>query len=150
MSVDRYVVFPRPSGGQEGSIEAGIVTVLPRGWVWEHMELLSPITINEVWWLNMDEQLGKKEDAAYKIEGDLTIYQVAELRERLLPFASGVNTVTVDLLGVAECDAAGLQLLVSLKKTAEEAGKQFLLMHLPDSVTELMRELGFEAVCPVD
>ncbi|MBU4297103.1 MAG: STAS domain-containing protein, partial [Proteobacteria bacterium] len=49
-----------------------------------------------------------------------------------------------------ECDAAGLQLLVSLKKTAEEAGKQFLLMHLPDSVTELMRELGFEAVCPVD
>jgi anti-anti-sigma factor len=114
------------------------------------MEFLSPITINEVWWLNMDEQLGKKEAAAYKIEGDLTIYRVAELRERLLPFASGVNTVTVDLQGVTECDAAGLQLLVSLKKTAEEAGKQFLLLHLPDSVTELIRELGFEVVCPVD
>lgn len=98
----------------------------------------------------MDEQQGNGEVEVYKIEGDLTVYRVAELREGILPFSSGANKITVDLQGVAECDAAGLQLLISLKKTVEEAGKEFLMMHSPNSVVELVREVGLEAVCPVD
>ncbi|RJX35968.1 MAG: STAS domain-containing protein [Desulfurivibrio sp.] len=98
----------------------------------------------------MDEQQERREAEAYKIDGDLTICRVAELRERLLTFVVTVNEVEVDLRGVTDCDAAGLQLLVSLKRTAEEAGKQFLLTNLPSSLVELIRGLGLEAACPVE
>lgn len=132
-------VFHIPTAGGKKQ-PAGIV---------EQYWLVEPLTIHlRGVGMSMDEQPGKDTEA-YELAGDLTIYRVAELREGLLQFASRANTVTVDLRGVAECDAAGLQLLVSLKKTAEEAGKEFLMIDAPDTVAGLIRELGLEAVCPV-
>ena len=57
------------------------------------------------------------------IEGELTIFAAAELRQRLLD-AIGANTeVEVDLSQVSEIDSAGIQLMVAAKREAAARNK---------------------------
>ncbi len=65
--------------------------------------------------------------APMRLEGDLTIYHAAELRQELLhELARG--TQRFDLSGVAELDSAGLQLLAALRASIARSGgrAQFL------------------------
>ena len=53
------------------------------------------------------------------IEGDLTIYTVAGVKQRLLDvFAGGKGEIEVDLSKVSEIDRAGIQLMVAAKREA--------------------------------
>jgi anti-anti-sigma factor len=52
------------------------------------------------------------------IEGELTIYMARELKDKLLMALSMTEEPELDLSGVGEFDAAGLQLLVMIKKAA--------------------------------
>lgn len=54
-----------------------------------------------------------------KFEGALTIYDVAGLREALLKLIGVEGELEIDFSGVGDCDAAGLQLLCALRKSAE-------------------------------
>ena len=55
----------------------------------------------------MEEQQAASKAEAYKIEGDLTIYRVAELRDALLQLVGAAEMVAVDLpqFQMAEHDA---------------------------------------------
>lgn len=57
------------------------------------------------------------------VEGELTIYTVMALKEKLLAGLSENKELELDLSDVTEFDAAGLQLLVMIKKQAAVSGK---------------------------
>ena len=57
------------------------------------------------------------------IEGELTIYTALELKDKLLTGLSATEELELDLSGVGEFDAAGLQLLVMIKQEAAALGK---------------------------
>ncbi|TRX02651.1 STAS domain-containing protein [Candidatus Methylobacter oryzae] len=57
------------------------------------------------------------------IEGELTIYTVLELKDKLLAGLSDNSELELDLSEVGEFDGAGLQLLVMVKQQATTLGK---------------------------
>ena len=56
------------------------------------------------------------------IEGELTIYTVAELAAALLPQIGATPRLELDLSQVTEMDGAGLQLLAVIQREAGVAG----------------------------
>lgn len=54
----------------------------------------------------------------YAIEGDMTIYRVTELKQQFVEKIAAHQEIEVDLSGVGEIDAAGLQLMVMAKLEA--------------------------------
>ncbi|MDA8164033.1 MAG: STAS domain-containing protein [Desulfobacteraceae bacterium] len=73
----------------------------------------------------------------------LTIYEVTGLRKELL--AGAALGIALDLGQVEECDAAGLQLLVSLRKASQQEEKPGVRMANPsDSVKAGLLALGIE------
>jgi anti-anti-sigma factor len=57
------------------------------------------------------------------IDGELSIYTVLDLKDKLLKGLSAGDKLELDLSGVGEIDGAGLQLLVMIKKEAAALGK---------------------------
>jgi anti-sigma B factor antagonist len=57
------------------------------------------------------------------VEGELSIFKVADLRQRLLEAISDGTEVDVDLSHVSEIDSAGIQLLVAAKREAATRSK---------------------------
>ena len=61
------------------------------------------------------------------IEGELTIYRAAELRQALLDGLREDGDLTIDLSGVTEFDSAGVQLLIAAKKSAAAGARSLRL-----------------------
>jgi anti-anti-sigma factor len=74
----------------------------------------------------------------FVIEGELTIYTVTELKDKLLSELSKAEKLELDLSEVSEFDAAGLQLLVTIKKEAEVLGKVLQITGHSPVVVELL------------
>lgn len=62
-----------------------------------------------------------------RIEGEMTIYQAADLRQMLLASLEHGDELEIDLSAVSEIDAAGVQLLVAAKRAALAAQKPLRL-----------------------
>ncbi|KRP62056.1 STAS domain-containing protein [Pseudomonas orientalis] len=60
--------------------------------------------------------------ARVRIDGELTIYTVAELAGALLPQMGAAPRLELDLSEVTEIDGAGLQLLAVIQREAGVAG----------------------------
>lgn len=60
----------------------------------------------------------KKGVTMLHIEGDMTIYNAAGLKDELMKLVSQPGEYEVDLSGVGEMDSAGLQLLILAKREA--------------------------------
>lgn len=81
------------------------------------------------------------------IEGDLTIYRAAELKEALLAAINRVHanakvqTLEVDLAGVTEIDTAGVQLLMLAKRSALQLQRQVRLVAHSPAVLEVFELL---------
>ena len=80
----------------------------------------------------------KQQNHALVIEGELTIYTVTELKDKLLSSLSATEKLELDLSEVSEFDAAGLQLLVMIKKEAEILGKVLHITGHSPVVLELL------------
>lgn len=61
--------------------------------------------------------------AQFALEGDLTIYRAAELKEIIAQRIAHAEEIEIDLSQVGEIDSAGLQLLVSAKLEAVSKNK---------------------------
>ena len=61
------------------------------------------------------------------VDGDLTIYHAAEIKQRLIEGVRGNGVLELDLSHVGEIDSAGLQLLSLAKR---ESGKQDHQLHI--------------------
>ena len=73
-----------------------------------------------------------------RIEGELTIYRAAELKQTLLAAVAEHAAVEVDLSQVAEFDTAGLQLLLLAKREAGAAAHELRLVNHSPAVLEVL------------
>ncbi len=69
--------------------------------------------------------------------GEATIYTAAELKLGLLTQLSRHDQLVVDLSEVSEIDSAGMQLLILLKREANEKGKVLKLSGHSSATKEL-------------
>lgn len=63
-----------------------------------------------------------------RIAGPMTIYTAAEWRDTLLAATDAAGNVELDLSGVNDIDAAGIQLLVSLRMEAQACERALSLV----------------------
>jgi anti-sigma B factor antagonist len=83
--------------------------------------------------------------AGHALPAELTIYRVAELRQELLAaLARGVHCY--DLSAVTECDSAGLQLLLSLRRSVQAAGGVCRFEPVPDPVRSIAALFDVESI----
>ena len=72
------------------------------------------------------------------LEGELTIYAAADLKQKLLAPLDDHAEVEVDLSGIGEVDTAGLQLLVLAKREAAARNKSLRLANHSPAVLEAL------------
>lgn len=83
-----------------------------------------------MWDIRMDAERG-----ILWLAGELTIFSVQDIRDRLLEALSAADDIEVDLGEVTEIDAAGLQLMLLAKR---KAGKTVRFRHHSDAVMRLV------------
>lgn len=76
--------------------------------------------------------------ATLDIDGELAVFTVHALKERLMAALDGAQPLDVDLSGVTEVDGAGLQLLVALRKEAARRGLALRFKGHTDAVVEAL------------
>jgi anti-sigma B factor antagonist len=86
--------------------------------------------MNMAWNVQFDPQTG-----GMALAGDLTIFSVLDIRDRLNEAFEAADSVAVDLGGVTEIDTAGLQLMLLAKR---KAGKNVLFRNHSDAVLHLL------------
>jgi anti-anti-sigma factor len=79
------------------------------------------------------------------MEGALQIAAVAELRDALRESLAESGELTLDLTGVDGCDAAGVQLLLAVRRSAAQASKRLRLVGLEGGVAAAAAALGLPA-----
>jgi anti-anti-sigma factor len=86
--------------------------------------------------------------SAFRVDGELTIYRAAELRDALLAALAGLadgDSLQVDLSAVTEMDCAGVQLLMAARKTARAGGRDVRIVDRSPAVTEVFDILQLAA-----
>jgi anti-anti-sigma factor len=73
-----------------------------------------------------------------QIEGDMTIYQAAEMMEKFLPCWRDYREFELNLSGVGEMDSAGIQLLLVFDRKSEGSGRKACLLDPPEAVSEVL------------
>lgn len=89
----------------------------------------------------------KKSGTACKvcIDGEMTIYTVTELKNRLIRSLSHGEATEIDLGGVTEMDTAGLQLLLLARRESEKLGKSLRLTQQSPAVLDIFEGYRMEA-----
>ncbi len=87
---------------------------------------------------------GEKGNRALQIGPDLNIYKVTQLREEFMVGLSGHEGLVLKLDEVETCDTAGIQLLLSARKTAINAGKAFQVKSSSSSVLKTLNDMGLD------
>jgi anti-anti-sigma regulatory factor len=85
------------------------------------------------------------EQETIRFVGGLDLYAVESARAELLACIAPRPALVLDLSGVSACDAAGWQLLLSLRKTAITGGKPFSMPAISPAVEESRILLGIPA-----
>lgn len=80
-----------------------------------------------------------RDDTAHvEVDGELTIYTVADLGAQLLPRLGGTPRLALDLSQVTEMDGAGLQWLMLIQREAPRAGTQLTVSGQSKAVVEVL------------
>jgi anti-anti-sigma factor len=82
---------------------------------------------------------GARPNGSLRIEGEMTIYQAAELKQALLAALEQDEEVEIDLSAVSEIDTAGVQLLIAAGKTAQAKQKRLRLAEPSAAVTDVFK-----------
>jgi len=77
-----------------------------------------------------------------KPEGELTIFEAAEARNRLREELAAGGDLQLDLSGIAELDTAGVQVLLWLKREARSRGAGVPFAHHSPAVLEVFDRLN--------
>jgi anti-sigma B factor antagonist len=70
--------------------------------------------------MKTDKNKANKKSFKLPLQGEMTIYQAADLKSVLLDSLAKAPRLEIDLSAVSEIDTAGIQLLMMLKKAAME------------------------------
>ena len=80
------------------------------------------------------------------VEENLIVKEIAHIRNILNDAIVGTEKMCVDLRHVSDCDSAGVQLLVSLRKTAAANRIDIHLSNTPEVVSDICSRYGFDIV----
>ncbi|MFH2066457.1 MAG: STAS domain-containing protein [Pseudomonadota bacterium] len=78
------------------------------------------------------------------VEKKFTIYEVSEIREKILSMLNSGQPVRMDLSRVTECDTAGVQLLCSILRPAAEENAKITIRTLSKAITDAAGKIGIE------
>lgn len=79
------------------------------------------------------------ESGRVHIDGEMTIYTCAELKPRLLEaLAAHPDASRLDLSHVVELDTAGLQLLLTARRYASDAGRELTVANPSRAVADVL------------
>lgn len=84
------------------------------------------------------------------VDGDLTIFQVAEYRQQLLAECAQAGTVTLDLSETRELDTSGVQLLLALRKQVMAGGGKLKLAGISDAAGKTLAVFNLAAEFPLE
>jgi len=87
-------------------------------------------------------EIFRQDDGVVRAKGDLHISEVDELKSALLHEYAAAPALVLDLSGVDSCDAASLQVLCSLRKSADRDGKELRISALSVAMREASSILG--------
>lgn len=79
-----------------------------------------------------------------KLEGALTVYEVADLKDELMTGIGCHDGLIIDIDALTDCDTLGIQLLYSAGKTARGADKTFSLTSGSEACWEAAARIGLE------
>lgn len=72
------------------------------------------------------------------LEGEMTIYNAAAIKEQLLAALNATQDLELDLGQVGEIDTAGCQLLIMAKREAARQGKSLRLVEHSPAVLDVL------------
>ncbi|HET6149388.1 MAG TPA: STAS domain-containing protein [Polyangia bacterium] len=78
------------------------------------------------------------------IVGEMTIYRAIELKQTLLAPLAQAGSIYVDLSGVTEIDAAGVQLLMLVRQLADTRQKELRLVACSPAVLDVLELLNLK------
>jgi anti-anti-sigma factor len=86
----------------------------------------------------------EKNTEALRVEGEMTIYRAAELKQQMQALLDGAakGPTAIDLSGVTEIDCSGVQLLALAQRVAKAAGRELQLDKPSPAVLEVFELLG--------
>jgi anti-anti-sigma factor len=76
------------------------------------------------------------------IDGEMTIYTVAELKQKFDEILADRDDLEIDLNGVTEIDSAGIQLLMLAKKSRDGESHALSLVNHSRPVLETLETMG--------
>jgi anti-anti-sigma factor len=82
--------------------------------------------------------------ASLPIEGEMTIYRAAELKDIVLAALAAAPALDIELRQVEEIDTSGVQLLLLARREAARDGKPLRLVGHSAPVREAFAMLGFD------
>lgn len=82
--------------------------------------------------------------ASLPIEGEMTIYRAAELKDTVLAAIADAQALDIELRMVEEIDSSGIQLLLLARREAARQGKPLRLIGHSAPVRESFALLGFD------
>ncbi len=82
--------------------------------------------------------------ARLKIDGEMTIEAAASLHKSLVVYFDGYDDLILELAHVEKCDAAGVQLILSARKTAALMNKTFTVANVSLAVIEGFARSGLQ------
>ncbi|HKL38524.1 MAG TPA: STAS domain-containing protein [Bacteroidales bacterium] len=89
----------------------------------------------------------KENKARMVVEKELTIYTVLEIKENFLDAINQYNELDVQIKNVENIDLSFIQLIESLRKTAEEYDKKISISaELVDETQTLVDNAGFDPI----
>lgn len=94
----------------------------------------------------------KKKEAVTRlaIEGELTIYTAAELKQKLTDAFNGEHAIEIDLSQVGEIDTAGLQLLLLAKREGAARDKVVVFGQPSEAVLDCWQRCNLSATFGFD
>ncbi|OQY60448.1 MAG: hypothetical protein B6245_01350 [Desulfobacteraceae bacterium 4572_88] len=96
----------------------------------------------------MDTEIVKNEKdgfALLSIIGSFSIYEATRLRDEFIRCFDAHKGLILDLGEVSECDTAGVQLLCSARRTAQNEGKGFAIEKPSKSVINAVTSIGLDS-----
>lgn len=78
------------------------------------------------------------------VEKKLTIYEVAEIREKVIGIMDNNSHLQIDLCRVTECDTAGIQLLCSILRTVQKKKVPITIHPFSKAILDTARSINVE------
>ena len=86
----------------------------------------------------------KDQQITLQLNGSLTYNNLDDLKEAFVTSFDVHSEIILDLNNITECDTAGIQLLWSARKTAEDKNKNFSIKNASESVKDAALRIGTE------